>query len=159
MSIIHEALKKVQSDRSENIPVLKPPPGQTKTLPEPSGISIWLWAFLTTSLGAIGVYNFYQYTLITRQMATTKFYASQAVVTPLAVEKPAVTPKPPQAKKDDLVLFGVVEMDGKNYALINNEFYEAGEKAAGRTITKITTDSIEILEKGKTKTIKVLRPN
>ena len=49
-------------------------------------------------------------------------------------------------------------MDGKNFALINKEFYEAGEKVEGATITKISDDSIDILQKGKTRTIKVIRP-
>lgn len=159
MSIIHEALKKVQSNRSENTSIVAKTTAEKRTIPQQSKNSMHWWILLVSVLAGITIYNLYEYTRTTREMSATKFYASQLSVVANEPGTSTALPKPPQPKKDELILSGVVEMDGKNFALINNEFYEVGEKAAGRKITKITTDSVEILEKGKTRIIKVLRPD
>ncbi len=159
MSIIHEALKKVQSNRSENTSIVNKTTANTTISPKQSNLSMHWWILLVSALAGITIYNLYEYTLTSREMAITKFSAGQLPVLSSETLGTTSLPKPPQPKKDELILSGVVEMDGKNFALINNEFYETGEKVSGRTITKITTDSIEVLEKGKTRTIKVLRPD
>lgn len=183
MSIIHDALKKVQSKRSENTtvqkkfaPVAKQPPTDSiiadtalkprLTVPQNSwAINRLLWSLLFVILLGFTFYNLYEYNVRTTEIAIAHSSAQslldkntnsiQPSVTPVAV---AHTPTPPQPKKGELILSGVVEMDGKNFALINNEFYETGETVEGAKITRITTDSINILQKNKHRTIKILRP-
>ena len=94
-----------------------------------------------------------------RQFSPTPNTPNTAAHTDLIVSLPMTEPvAAPKIKKGEILLSGIVLMDGKNFALVNKEFYEVGEKVEGATITKITSDSIEILQKGKTRTIKVIRP-
>lgn len=165
MSIIHEALKKVQSNRSENPSPTNKPVAVEKPFQKPNAFALLLWGFTTFILVSLTFYNLYEYTRRTKEMSMTKFYvpasrpATLASAPDVATSALAPSVSAPEPKKGELVLSGIVEMDGKSFALINKEFYEVGESVEGAKITKITPDSIEILQKGKTRTIKVLRPN
>jgi hypothetical protein len=186
MSIIHEALKKVQSERSENTKTqnnITPTPKQapadsiisSAALKTPAAVikNFWtinklLWALLLVILLGFTFYNLFAYNVRTTENAIASSAvasikppatANIASIHPSTTTVPiARTPMPPQAKKGELILSGVVEMDGKNFALINNEFYETGETVEGARITRITNDSIDILQKNKERTIKILRP-
>lgn len=161
MSIIHEALKKVQSNRSESPSIINKPADDGKTFQKPTAFVLLLWGSVIFILVGLTFYNLYEYTHRIKEMSSTKFYVPATTVSPMTAAAPALAPgvSAPEAKKGELVLSGIVEMDGKSFALINKEFYEVGESVEGAKITKITPDSIEILQKGKTRTIKVLRPN
>lgn len=166
MSIIHEALKKVQSNRSESPSIINKPADNGKTFQKPTVFALLLWGSVIFILLGLTFYNLYEYTRRIKEMSATKFYVpvssrSATTVSPLTTPAPALAPSvsTPEPKKGELILSGIVEMDGKSFALINKEFYEVGESVEGAKITKITPDSIEILQKGKTRTIKVLRPN
>ena len=186
MSIIHEALKKVQSERSENTRTqnnIAPAPKRaladsnissaeltayTEITKNSWALNKRLWSLLLFILVAFIFYNLYKYNLrITKiTIANSTMPSVQSLADkntnslyPSATTAPVVrTPTPPQPKKGELILSGIVEMDGKNFALINNEFYEKGETVEGAKITRITTDSINILQKNKQRTIKILRP-
>ncbi|MCB9757284.1 MAG: hypothetical protein H6753_02525 [Candidatus Omnitrophica bacterium] len=185
MSIIHEALKKVQSERSGNTNAQNNPATTPKQSPSNSttystilktplitnnswSINKLLWSLLLFILLSFTLYNLYSYNVrITKIAATDSDILSvQSLVNqntnsnhPPAITDPAARiPMPPQPKKGELILSGVVKMDGKNFALINNEFYETGETVEGAKITRITTDSVDILQKNKLRTIKILRP-
>lgn len=186
MSIIHEALKKVQSQRSENTsaqnnitPAQKRAPAESSisdtalnarpAIPKNlSTINKLLWSFLLFILLGFTFYNLYEYNVRITEIALTN-----SAITPVQPPADKITdsthppettvpitriPTPSQPKKGELILSGVVEMDGKNFALINNEFYETGETVEGVKITRITTDSIDILQRNKHRTIKILRP-
>jgi hypothetical protein len=56
---------------------------------------------------------------------------------------------------EEIVLKGIMVRDDKNMALINDEIYEAGETVKGRKILKITEDSVQILDHHRVKTISV----
>ncbi len=161
MSIIHEALKKAQLSQPENkIHISKAP----LTTENPSANNSVFWSCIILILCLATFYNLYQYVHRVNEIAATKFHDTKltiasSTITPLPVPIAVVkTLKPPQPQKGEIILSGIVEMDKKSFALINNEFYETGEMVQGAKITKITTDSIEILQKGQARTIKVLRP-
>jgi len=191
MSIIHEALKKVQSNKAESktlkqepkpdssVPVAKIAPlspSQTESQTAmsdasagkkpPTFMGITMWSFVIFALCSFTFYNLYQFIIHTTEMAVTKYSSasvhpfpaqnSTAPATPIVVT--AESPKPIKIKKGEILLSGIVMMDGKDFALINKEFYEVGETVEGAKITKITDDGIEILQRGKARTIKVIRP-
>ncbi len=179
MSIIHEALKKVQSNRSETKTLKdQAPPATAKSTPLPTGkatapatpkpatlLGSSLWAAVIIILCGFTFYNLYELKTRKNELLAAKVppvieQALPAPITNAVVVTPIVPPPPPpvKPKKGEILLSGIVLMDGKNFALINKEFYEVGEKVEGATITKITDDSIDILQKGKTRTIKVIRP-
>lgn len=192
MSIIHEALKKVQSNRTETqsvkdsvtLPVTNAnrpatPLSNTKfttktpAARKPLTYNILLWCFLILAISAVTFYNLYDFTVRTTEMSKANFASasvqpltSQARHIPNTPATQIITPElpepiasqPPQPQKGEILLTGIVFMDGKNFALINNEFYETGETVEDATITKITTDSVDIIQKGLSRTIKVLRP-
>ncbi|MCB9772582.1 MAG: hypothetical protein H6754_08550 [Candidatus Omnitrophica bacterium] len=192
MSIIHEALKKVQSNRSETqsdkdtltppvkiqsrpaAPLPKPAPTPTTVVArKPFTYNIFVWCFLILAISAVTFYNLYDFTVRTAGMSKTNFastsiqpFPSQPSHTPntpatqtITPQIPApIVPQPLQPQKGEILLTGIVFMDGKNFALINNEFYETGEMVEDGTITKITTDSVDITQNGLPRTIKVLRP-
>ena len=65
-------------------------------------------------------------------------------------------PKPQKAApKDTLALSGIMTMDNKKVALINNEIYEVGETVQGMKIVDIAPDSVQIKMGGKVKTLKI----
>jgi type II secretory pathway component PulC len=183
MSIIHEALKKVQSSQSEN-KTLKDPTATSSVHSEltpvsnikvvapsvknpPTVITLALWSILIVGVCGFTFYNLYELKNRKSEMAATPYSPTLAqtpltqttvVATQLPLIEQAPVVAPVKIKKGEILLSGIVIMDGKNFALVNKEFYEVGEKVEGATITKITSDSIEILQKGKTRTIKVIRP-
>ncbi len=187
MSIIHEALKKVQSNRAENSAAENPVRSTPKVLSsttqtfsdkikEKNAVIAnkrfskqeIFWTILIFSLGAVTFYNLSEYTKRTAEISRTKIFVptvtsamvqSQTAIPSIAVPVSSSTPTPVLPKKGEIILSGIVEMDGKNFALINKEFYETGETVEGATITKISSDSIEISQKGKTRVIKILRPH
>ena len=172
MSIIHEALKKVQSNRSETKTLKDPavPSAPVAAAPKPMAAHaqkkpptvthLALWCLLIVGVCGFTFYNLYQFIMRTTEMAVAKYPAQTVSVSaPVAAPAPVVQAKPVPVKKGEILLSGIVLMDGKNFALINKEFYEVGETVEGATITKITVDSVEVLQKGKTRTIKVIRPD
>lgn len=150
MSIIHEALKKVQSNRSEN----KPQPQKSKSI---SRIIVALGAVLILIICGISGYQVIK--LANRNSDTLAPVITNATISTSPTLPVVNLPPPSRTKRGQIFLTGIVIMDGRNFALINDEFYEEGEKVEGAKITKITDDSVDILQKGKTRTIKVIRPD
>ena len=169
MSIIHEALKKVQSNQPDNKNIFIKPPTPKSSVPCASPKNILTAQkpmrrplFLLTgglvlaALSGFSAYNLYLLSLSKSLVPTTN---SNLVASGLpGAQRPNATITPKAPPKNELILSGIVQMDGKDFALINKEFYETGELVGEAKITKITAESIEILQNGKTQTIKVLRP-
>ncbi len=177
MSIIHEALKKVQSNRAEkpisddNSSPIKNPPllknnlfvgnSTTSTPPRAKNINSILWGWFIFALLFVTFYNLYEYRKQIEEAAKTKFSAQNLSEPQPTKTTPVLTstlPTAVQPRKGEIILSGIVQMDDKDFALINNKFYEAGEVVDDALIKKITSDSVEIIQKEKTRIIKVLRP-
>lgn len=184
MSIIHEALKKVQSQRTEssvfdsvpaasekiNSPALPLSRAETRSevnhqsakKPVP-GLSI-LWITLAIILAGAAAYYLRESRLLNENTPPLKNYPETAipVKTPEAKSENSDQGKtghlsgPSAQAPKEILLSGIVVMDGKKFALVNNNYYETGESVSGATITRITADSIDIIQDGRASTLKVL---
>ncbi|MBF0388104.1 MAG: hypothetical protein HQL20_09680 [Candidatus Omnitrophica bacterium] len=186
MSIIHDALKKVQSKTPS--PVVTPPapanaatsvPGKGPTGNAPTDNS---WSSLTILMAAVlTVAVVVIFAVILKLANDTTKHAPRAVIptstepaantqkipavtdstgpsTPATVPQPAEPPATkPLAKNNSLKIEGVMDMGGKMVALINGEVYEEGQTVSGNLITMITFDSITIMENG-TKKVLPIKP-
>ncbi len=185
MSIIHDALKKVQDKNAREAhaksPAPTPPPAaQTTTsaaVTRPDRENRLVILLLGTLI--IGILIFAIITNMpkrpTEQVIIT---ASQIPITnrqpvpqlppaqkPLAATAPAPAPLPaqPKASPEDpfamLRVEGIMDMGGeKKVALINGNIYEEGQTIYGRIIAQITLDSVTIVDDGKKRTFPVNPP-
>jgi len=180
MSIIHEALKKVQSNRSQNndldilsesveksadflshqpkkIPANHPPKSaQTEnTSSKKSRVlsAAFVWSLLILSLTVITFFNLFEFSARNTELSSIAYPA-------LAPASPSKVPSslPP---KMEIILKGIATIEHQNFALINDESYEVGEQigeeAGSAMITKINPDSVEIFQDGQTRILKVKR--
>jgi len=150
MSIIHDALKKVQDKNTPAQPAQnEPAPVSTaetesdalvRGIPRPAMIAI----FSAILIAVIVVLGFLFY------------FARQALTRP----KPAAAPIPaPTAMTavvtNELKLEGIMDTNGKRVALINGNVYEEGQTAQGAKILQILPDSVVIDENGTSKTLTI----
>ena len=78
---------------------------------------------------------------------------------PAAIVKP-VEPKKVAKISESIVLQGIMKMDDKNVALINDDIYEVGESVRGKKILSIAIDNVQIQDHRKVKTLYVKKkPN
>lgn len=60
-----------------------------------------------------------------------------------------------QVIPEGITIGGIVNMEDKNVALINDKIYEIGDTVDGMKIINITLDSVQMINKGETKTFMV----
>jgi hypothetical protein len=156
MSIIHDALKKVQEKTAPQPPFSSPlnpitspntdptPPRQTSrpTLP-------WLLLSIIISIPlAISAF----FLLWPHLNATTKkTIPASALSSPVATPAPVAVPMTATAPdtQSALRIEGVMDMgDGKKVALINGNIYEKGQSIQGKTISRITLEEITVINNG-----------
>lgn len=177
MSIIHEALKKVQSDRLQNkeapavlkepeqpvtpaAPPVRPAPISTPERPQGpspavskrSPVERFVWSALIVSLAGFTFFNLAE---LTEQTVSTTQSATPSL--PSALQQAASTDLAASSRrqKDNLILSGITLMDGKKFALINNGIYEVGDEVEDAVVTRITDKSVIVSQKGKTRILKV----
>ncbi len=167
MSIIHEALKKVQQTTSPGQPPRSPavPPGDNATTPSstapapavPTPLTISLLTVLGTAIFIILVI------LIKLAVETTQHprlvSSQQKNAVPLQTEQapppaptaptPAATPTTkPTASEDPFRIEGIMDMGNKKVALINGNVYEEGQSVNGLLIVGIELNQITVMDNG-----------
>ncbi len=132
MSIISEALKKVENS-SENYPQLLVPP-------EPSKKRFnWLVVFLLAAL-AIGI----GFKSLTARHAPKQ----QISAIPIPETKQAAL-VPAPLSLPHLQLSGIALMEEKNFAIINGDIFKEGDQVEGAQLVKITKDEVTLDRKGR----------
>ncbi len=138
MSIIHEALKKVQEFNTQPA---QPSP-EIKKLRTLKMYSLYVTVFLLGGLVAKLAFN----------AVTSSFESKQEAAKPLAPTPAAAAaqPKAPlfstRAPKQSpgFVLNGVFFSDGKAFALVNNKIVREGDTIEGADVVKITPEEVEL---------------
>jgi hypothetical protein len=183
MSIIHDALKKVQTDltrKNDSLPpaavqktekretLISPKVEMSRTPCSPASPQVrqtrsaWNFSkdiiFLASGFFILlfGWGHFIQPLTITALPPTESAYQ-----TPEHNSHPpaSTAPEPVIPEEQPLVVSGIMAMDDKHVALINDAIYEAGEEIEGQRILEITMEKVRIfdIEKGEIKTLKVTK--
>lgn len=158
MSIIHDALKKVQ----DQTPSPAPSPSNTAEKNNgPSSQQIPVWLILTLIAVIVFIFSL-TITKTPPKTFPTDSVASQS--SPKAISSPT-TPSPntieskPQTtaipSENLLRVEGVMDMGTKKVALINGNIYETGQTVQGKTITNITLEHIITMDNGVEQTLLV----
>lgn len=159
MSIIYDALKKVQKNiGNENPPQAGAPPSpKAKIKIRPLLVFI---LFICLGLAAAN----YAYIYFSRSKNIIRHPPKEPALTP--APKPAVattaaataaTPAPPIPPEPTLVLNGVFFEQGDGYALINNKILRLGDMVGSAKVKEITMSGVELEYEGKT--IKLASPS
>lgn len=138
MSIIYEALKKVQTQFSA------PFKAQKRNNP-------WLWASVGfVFLGFLGC-GFVLMLLINSFTSKTviKYVSPKKADTLESQETPNPPPIPKQNSPDALFLNGIMTMEGEYMALINNKIVKEGDYIQNLRVLSITQDKVELYSQGK----------
>ena len=148
MSLISEALKKADNNRTETL-------GESP-VPEPASRS--LWVYRAVLLGSIA--------LVLAGLAVVTHRPSR-MLPPTAGAASFVIPEtpPPSALDQGLQLLrksqglsGIISGgEGERLALIDNQVVQKGDRVRGMTVAQVNPDSVELQEDngGKTKTLKL----
>jgi type II secretory pathway component PulC len=142
MSIISDALKKVENS-SENRPQLlgSPEPGKKGI----NRLVVFLLAALTIGIGLFK-------TLTTRHTPTKQQSSSSSTSLTTSVipeiQQAALVPAPLEDEKL-IQLTGIALMEGKNFAIINGNVFQEGDKVGGAKLVKITKDAVTIDREGR----------
>ena len=149
MSIIHEALKKVEA--ANNPQVKAKPAGKNR-----ANLKIYLLYLIVAGLGFLSANLIFSF--FTKPLHKAYPVAKQVIVNrakPVEL-KPATQPPPPQppsaaedaARENEappsLILTGVFFSGEQGYALINNVIVKKGDKIAGATVVGITSEGVEL---------------
>ncbi len=149
MSIIHEALKKVEAANNPQAKA-KPVAGNKANL------KAYLLYLVVAALGFLSanlIFSFFTKPLHKAYPAAKQGIANR--VKPVEL-KPAIQPPPPQppippeeaaqgkVAPTSLTLNGVFFSGEQGYALINNEIVKEGDKIAGATVVRITLEGVEL---------------
>lgn len=165
MSIIHEALKKVQANLqkqpvSEEVTVsasapLRDAPDAPVSTKKQSGPFMTVAAVIFL-VGAL----WFSYTQVLKyfpRIKTVQLSAFKPQPRPLAkvtaTSTNAASPSDPASST--LNIQGIMQNKGATVALINNKIYEAGDEINGIKILTISTEFLTILRDGKEETIEV----
>ncbi len=140
MSIISEALKKVENS-SENRPQLlgSPEPGKKGV----NRLVVFLLAALAIGIGLK--------TLTTRHTPRQQSSSSSTSLTTNVIpemKQAALIPAPLEDEKL-IQLTGIALMEGKNFAIINGDVFQEGDKVAGAKLIKITKDEVTLDREGR----------
>lgn len=154
MSIINEALKKVQISRKPSEETVASP----KTSPHPLGKELLSAQHSSPPVNAQAQellpkkFLFHSRLLITLPILVLVLLLVQPFFKMLPF-----TPKPTKvnAGPAKIVVTGIMTMGNKKMALINGEIYEIGDMIEGMTLMGILPDSIQLLKDGKIQIHKV----
>lgn len=171
MSIIHEALKKVQNSLQDQIP---PPPrlGGTEPLTvvpaegEAKNGAKGGWKTLVLVLSAVAVLTTAGYVYRQGASSPAPHPAVPKIGSPPPVQVNAAPVPQPEAKAeakpeprpehaDTLNIHGIMSDPNGNVVLIDNGIYAEGDEVQGVKIVKISLDGIVVLKDGKEETIRV----
>ena len=149
MSIIHDALKKVQTDTT-NIPdTHTTKPCDKKDRPQQASLIL---AALTAIAGITAFLYYISPTIKASlpQKVYSNINKSRHRNTLKILSQTPITKKssPPQfmGNSSSLFLNGTMIIDNKKAALINNEIYKIGDTIAGKKIINITLEGVELLD-------------
>ncbi len=184
MSIIHDALKKVQSKGPNTAPDAVPPkedPAGTITTNPATGrspdttkvtLSILMATVLTIAVIVIfavilklGFETTQHPAIKARAITPVPTQTTAAPVPPPSIAQaantalPAMPLRPPAEPPapDRTRVEGVMDMGGKMVALINGNVYEEGQVVDGNIIAAITFESVTIMENGTKKILPIKR--
>ena len=175
MSIINDALKKTQEKMDKQEPKsissiydkLKnsasanaesarggPPSNSNETKAPPDHSRLKLMLFIMLALA--GVAAFIYRPKLNQFIARTSYYLRTSSVKPAAKKAQPVVKR--EIPKNGILLSGVMMMDNRRVALINDGIYEVGEFVNGKKIVNITLEQVDFLENGKIATYSVRHP-
>jgi hypothetical protein len=177
MSIIHEALKKVQQGLAPEIETLSQEGQQTTSQESPIKNKIKSIFILSCAIVITGASIFYIYQHFQNGDPKIKIFAKKTFYKlihkqePLAVKvkapedlKPLAqfTIKPPAGSQITtpsapitLNIHGIMANSTGNLVLINDQVYQEGDKVDGAKIVKINLDSITVINNGIKQTVLV----
>jgi hypothetical protein len=165
MSIIHDALKKVQNGKQSspdgNGPVSgapdasQPVPGPASDRPKepspaiPKPVLISLMAVVSIVVIAL------LFILLGLARQTSIHPTIVPETPPLKVSVSVASPTQPAPPLEQLKLEGIMNMGEKKVALINGSIYEEGQTVDGMTVVKVTESNVTVLENGVEKVLKI----
>lgn len=166
MSIIHEALKKVQSSLQKQTPndntnaIVSSMTPESDITPPPKPIN---WLLIISSIVLIGVGGYFIYQQTNKNMPQIRQLISKAhpakPLGPLAkitATAPALAPTSSNAATaDEFNVQGIMSNNGTTVALINGKIYSIGDSIDGITIADINTNAITLNRDGKEEIIRV----
>jgi hypothetical protein len=138
MSIIHDALRKVQAQSPVNE---TPAAADTSRHPLTIIIAVVLSFTILIIFGIL-----YKLTVDTTRHGQAATSTPPARIT--APQHPSSAPTAGPINSNDPRVEGVMDMSGTMRALINGNVYEEGQSFNGLTITKISFDTITVVENG-----------
>ena len=144
MSIIHEALKKVQ--------ITPPTPNDS---PQKRGGKIILLLLLIILTALSSGYLYWQARLPDGQARPPKQIIALTPAAPTPKQNPPPAPKPEDPHAFNIQ--GTMSDQRGNVAIINGKIYTEGDMADGAKIVKINMDSIVVSRDGQEETIAVKR--
>jgi type II secretory pathway component PulC len=154
MSIIHDALKKVQNKTPPEVKILPPKQKKIKTV-------LTLLCTIAIILGSLGfLYNqWHAYFPKVKKLAKLPEnlvpLAKLTVNPPVPTKLPAISNTPKTSTPVTLNIHGVMSDGPNNVVLINDQVYQEGDEVDGVKIVKISLDSIIVINNGKEETIRV----
>jgi hypothetical protein len=183
MSIIHDALKKVQRSTNQ---LEDPTPQPVLASSPPTEVSRPIFAVITTiiSIAVVillvilwGLAKETTHTSTPAALTTAQTMSVQAASSP-PVQEPAfqtASPKVPSPKELGSALVSaipvkavepedplssvrvqaIMQKEGKTIALINDNVYEEGQTVFGKIIAKVTLDSVTFMDGGRQRTFPV----
>lgn len=166
MSIIHDALKKIQDKRTPE----PPSSSKIKETPVPPGIATnntnKTSRFLIPGIGALIAAGILSFILLSPNAShipkkTSAIDNSMSLETPTPIQTiipPAQKKAPPAtpASGNAFRIEGVMDMgNGKKVILVNGKIYEAGQLLDGKLLEEITLDNIILIDNGMRKTIPI----
>lgn len=141
MSIIYDALKKVDVSTNDNINS-KGKPDKKERKPKPRLLYI-----LTICFGLFVVSVFLTFSTKEQNPPRSNITKSQDTNLSSAISKPADIQK---QSKISFSLNGVFFSENEGYALINNQIVKEGDKIDGATVMRIGLDEVELEFEGST---------
>lgn len=151
MSIIHDALKKVQSATpAANTLASSPPAGHSQVIDTARPLTVLMIGVLCFAVIVI-------FAVLFKLASDTTQHSRPGAMTlpPSAIKNKSVLRKHPPVKlnskslpTDPTRVEGVMSMGGKMIALINGSIYEEGQSIDGKTITAINFAAVTVMEDG-----------
>ena len=174
MSIIHDALKKVQNKTPPEVEILPPEQNEEKrTAPyfsqknralSPIKSVLTLLCAIVIILGSLGfLYNqgHTYFPKVKKLAKAPENFVPLAKLTvkppnpPVPIKLPAISNTPKTNTPVTLNIHGVMSNGPNNVALINDQVYQEGDEVGGAKIEKINLNSITVNINGTEKTILV----
>jgi len=162
MSIIHNALKKTQEklNQQDKNPSTSSSVynSQNTSMPDSSNQkkSPTLIYILCAAISIVIAFSFYILTQ-TNQTPGLLTFTPKESKTNQALDNIVPLLQIESTKKPRIQLQGIMQADGKNAALINDDVYEEGEIVDGMTITMITLEKVELDNNGEKIILRVKR--